>query len=68
MSPSPTKLISAVCELWVELQVSVKHVTALQYMHPKEWALESLCSPGQGFQVTSDQPLDNTLNDIVLTS
>ena len=68
MSPSPTKLISAVRELWVELQVSVKRVTALRYTHLKEWALESLCSPGQGFRVTSDQPLDNTLNDIVLTS
>ena len=30
--------------------------------------MESLCGPGQGFQVKSVQLLDNTLNGIVLTS
>jgi hypothetical protein len=44
----------------------VKHVTAVRYMHLKEWAL--ICGPGQGFRVESDQPLNDMLNDIVLTS
>ena len=65
---SPTKPISAACELWVGLQVLAKRATAVRFTHLKKWALESLCSPRQGFRVTSDQPLDNALNDIVLTS
>ena len=60
--------ISAARELWVKLQVSVRRVTAVQYTQLKKWALESLRGPRQGFRVTSDQPLDNALNDIVLTS
>ena len=66
--PSPTKPISAARELWVRLQVSVKCVTAVRYTHMKKWALESLCSPRQGFRVTSNQPLDNALNDIAIAS
>ena len=64
----PTQLIGAACELWVGVQVSVKRMTSVRYTHLKEWALESLCSPGRGFRVTSDQPLYNALNDIALTS
>ena len=67
-SPSPVQPINSMCELWVGLQVSVKRMTSVRYMHLKEWALESLCGPGQGFRVKSDQLLDNALNDIVLTS
>ena len=66
--PSPTKPISTARELWVRLQVSAKRVTAVRYTHMKKWALESLCGPRQGFRVTSDQPLDNALNDIAITS
>ena len=62
---SPTQLIGAACELWVGLQVSVNRMTSVRYTHLKEWALES---PRRGFRVTSDQPLDNALNDIALTS
>ena len=65
---SPMKPISAACGQWVRLQVLAKLATAVQFTHLKKWALESLCSPRQGFRVTSDQPLDNALNDIVLTS
>ena len=65
--PSSAQLIGVACELWVGLQVSVKRMISVRYTHLKEWALESLCSPGQGFRVTSDQLLDNALNDIVLT-
>ena len=50
-SPSPTKMIGAMYELWVRLQISVKRMTSVQYTHMKEWALELLCGPGQGFQV-----------------
>ena len=45
------KLISAARELWVGLQVSVKCVIAVRLTHLKEWALESLCDPRQGFQM-----------------
>ena len=62
------KPISTVHELWVGLQVSVKQMISVRYTHLKEWALESLRGPRQGFRVECDQPLNNTVNDIVLTS
>ena len=49
--PSSAQLIGAVCELRVGLQVSVKHMKSVRYTHLKEWALESLRGPRQGFQV-----------------
>ena len=58
----------AACKLWVGQQVSVKRMISVQYTHLKEWVLESLRSPRQGFRVECDQPLNNMVNDIVLTS